>query len=202
MARAAETVALRSIALSLAQMASVIRGNPQNLEPALTVHQTILEDRSLHLAETIEKVHADLAINPAPSVNDPALVGELTFITGPTLSETGTEEDSNLKVFSRSSGSFFWISAVYTDQASNLVEQTRPIMSGIERSLAAQEMSSDNVTKLTAHYVGGASSEELQGNMTVRHSYYSPPGPASTGLPVSRLLGPNSRISIDAVALV
>jgi hypothetical protein len=42
MARAAEIAALRALALSLAQVARVLGGNPQDLEPALAAHQEIL----------------------------------------------------------------------------------------------------------------------------------------------------------------
>lgn len=39
MARAAEIVALRALGLSLAQVARVLGGNPQDLEPALAAHK-------------------------------------------------------------------------------------------------------------------------------------------------------------------
>lgn len=128
------------------------------------------------------------------------LVGELTFTTKPSACDNTCEEQGTLKIFSRRSDPFFWISGVCTEQSAGLVEQTRSIMSGIERSLDLHGLSFKNVTKLTAHYVGGATPEDLHGNMTVRHGYYSSPGPASTGLPVFGLLDPQCRISIDAVA--
>jgi DNA-binding transcriptional MerR regulator len=71
MARAAEIVALRTLGLSLAQVARVLRGDPQGLEPALAAHQIALEDRIRRLADTVEKVRrlrTDLAQGKAPSV--------------------------------------------------------------------------------------------------------------------------------------
>jgi DNA-binding transcriptional MerR regulator len=45
MARAAEIAALRALGLSLAQVARVLGGNPQDLEPALAAHQERLEEQ-------------------------------------------------------------------------------------------------------------------------------------------------------------
>ena len=52
MARAAEIVALRALGLSLAQVARVLGGDPQGLEPALAAHQATLEGRIRQLAGT------------------------------------------------------------------------------------------------------------------------------------------------------
>ena len=73
-------------------------------------------------------------------------------------------------------------------------------MAGLDQSLIAEGLSFADVVKLTTHYVGGASAEELHGNMKVRHSYYAIPGPASTGLPVDAFLNPDCRITIDIIA--
>ena len=64
MARAAEIVALRALGLSLAQVARVLEGDAQGLEPALAAHQATLEGRVRQLAGAVEKVRrlrADLA---------------------------------------------------------------------------------------------------------------------------------------------
>ncbi len=56
MARAAEIAALRALGLSLAQVARVLEGDPQGLEPALAAHQAMLEGRLRQLVGTVEKV--------------------------------------------------------------------------------------------------------------------------------------------------
>ena len=56
MARAAEIAALRTLGLSLAQVARVLSGDQQCLEPALATHQATLEGRVRQLADTVEKV--------------------------------------------------------------------------------------------------------------------------------------------------
>jgi DNA-binding transcriptional MerR regulator len=79
MARAAEIVALRALGLSLAQMAQVLGGAPQGLQPALAAHQTTLEGRVRQLGGTIEKVRslrADLARGQAPTAGELALLIE------------------------------------------------------------------------------------------------------------------------------
>jgi DNA-binding transcriptional MerR regulator len=77
MALGAEIVALRALGLNLAQVARVIEGDAQDLEPALAAHQTALESRALQLANTIAKVRrlrADLVCGQAPAI------GELTHL--------------------------------------------------------------------------------------------------------------------------
>ena len=56
MARAAEIVALRTIGLSLAQIARVLDGDPHDLEPALAAHQAALEGRLRETTRAIDGV--------------------------------------------------------------------------------------------------------------------------------------------------
>jgi DNA-binding transcriptional MerR regulator len=81
MARAAEIAALRALGLSLAQVARVLGGNPQDLEPALAAHQERLEEQVRQSAGAIEKVRklrADLAQGQVPTA------GELTGLNAST----------------------------------------------------------------------------------------------------------------------
>lgn len=80
MALAAEIVALRALGLSLAQVARVLAGDPQGLEPALAAHQATLEGRIRDLAGTVENVRqlrADLVSGRQPAV------GELARLLAP-----------------------------------------------------------------------------------------------------------------------
>jgi len=84
LARAGEIVALRALGLSLAQVARVIGGDAQRLEPALAAHQSTLEDRIRQLAATAEKVRgvrADLARSQAPAAGE--LGGLLDRVAAP-----------------------------------------------------------------------------------------------------------------------
>ena len=73
MARAAEIAALRALGLSLAQVARVLAGDPQGLEPALAAHQAALEGQLRLLGDRAQKVRglrADLARGQAPAAGD------------------------------------------------------------------------------------------------------------------------------------
>lgn len=79
MAKAAEIVALRALGLSLAQVAMVLGGDAQALEPALAMHQAALEARLRQLAATVGKLRglrADLAKGRMPAA------GELAELVG------------------------------------------------------------------------------------------------------------------------
>jgi DNA-binding transcriptional MerR regulator len=73
MARAAEIVALRQLGLSLSQVARVLGGDSDSLEPALAAHQAALEDRVHQLVDAVDRVRrlrADLAGGGAPAVRE------------------------------------------------------------------------------------------------------------------------------------
>ena len=55
--RAAEIVKLRGLGFSLAQIARVLTGDAQDLEPILAAHQTLLERQMRKLADAVGKVH-------------------------------------------------------------------------------------------------------------------------------------------------
>jgi DNA-binding transcriptional MerR regulator len=56
MARAAEVVALRGLGFGLAEVARMLGGDPQGLEPAMAAHQATLESRLRHVAGMVRKV--------------------------------------------------------------------------------------------------------------------------------------------------
>ena len=69
MARVAEIAALRELGLSLSQVARVLEGYSESLEPALAAHQAALESRVHQLVDAVDKVgrlRADLASGRAP----------------------------------------------------------------------------------------------------------------------------------------
>src|ERR1700712_4125896 len=73
MARVAEIAALRELGLSLAEVARVLEGDPESLEPALAAHQAALEGRVHQLVEAAEKVRrlrADLSGGRAPEPSE------------------------------------------------------------------------------------------------------------------------------------
>lgn len=129
-----------------------------------------------------------------------AFVGELTFVRG-TCTATN-EESRSLTIKSKRFENLLWISGTCSDGSLTLVEQTKAIMPAIGDALSSEGMTFADVAKSTTHYVGGATPDELHDNMAVRHSFYSMPGPTSTGLPVQALGDANAHIAIDVIAVV
>jgi DNA-binding transcriptional MerR regulator len=73
MARVAEIAALRELGLSLAQVARVLEGYSESLEPALAAHQAALEGRVHQLVDAVDKVRrlrADLSGGRAPAPSE------------------------------------------------------------------------------------------------------------------------------------
>jgi len=86
MARAGQVVALRALGLSLTQVAQVLGGQGQALEPALAAHQARLEQQGRQLAglvETVRALRAGLARGQAPDAGD--LAGLLAPAAGPSV---------------------------------------------------------------------------------------------------------------------
>lgn len=80
MVRATEIAALRALGLSLAQVARVLEGDAESLEPALATHEAVLESDIRKLVNTLDKIRglrADLARGQAPG--DGALAGLLNL---------------------------------------------------------------------------------------------------------------------------
>ncbi|MEA2825461.1 MAG: hypothetical protein QOF03_1943 [Alphaproteobacteria bacterium] len=70
MARATEIVSLRSLGLSLAQVARVLGGDPSDLEAGLAAHEALLQAQAQQIASTLDKVRrirSDLVRGRAPA---------------------------------------------------------------------------------------------------------------------------------------
>jgi enamine deaminase RidA (YjgF/YER057c/UK114 family) len=130
---------------------------------------------------------------------DRTLIAEFCFGNNPCDHTLQTSNDT-VSIYRNKQDDILWVTGTCSDPTSDLVAQTAQIMSGINHSLIEAGATFENATKVTAHYVGGATEDELHENMKIRHSYYSNPGPASTGLPVEGLLGHGCQISIDVIA--
>lgn len=159
----------------------------------------------LNITETL--VRMDLVSDQGTVIEgtDPSalLIGEITYakqLSG--LMDITSYEIDGVRVVKRQSGRFAWFCARSTDADLTLVPQTSQIMKSLAAALHAAGMDFSAVVKSTSHYVGGSSEEELFDNMTIRNSYYEKPGPASTGLPVSRFADKNSRIVVDFLTVL
>ncbi len=131
----------------------------------------------------------------------PVVAASLSFSKQPVTVHSDVNTDNGVRLTLKTSGSMIWGMGTCADPHLDLVGQTSDIMQGLDTGLRAAGASFADVVKLTAHYTGGASEQELHGNMKVRHDFYANPGPASTGLPVAGLGNENCRIAIDVVAI-
>lgn len=82
----------------------------------------------------------------------------------------------------------------------HLAAQTRSAMGHLRKTLQALGADLADLVKVNTYYVGGAEPEALHENLSIRSSYYGDPGPASTGMPLPRLVPEGAMISIDAIA--
>jgi enamine deaminase RidA (YjgF/YER057c/UK114 family) len=134
-----------------------------------------------------------------------SLVGELTFSrsvggrSAPIVQRSVSDHEA---VTIRTHGRYFWISGRANIPGQALVDQTRSAMRAINTAMLEQGWRFDRVCKATTHYVGDSSAEELHGNMAVRNDYYRPPGPASTGLPVTAFPCSASLVAVDVLGTV
>ncbi|MEM9473633.1 MAG: Rid family hydrolase [Pseudomonadota bacterium] len=131
----------------------------------------------------------------------PVIAASLSFSRQPVAVLTGKTTDGGLRLTLKRSDRMIWASGTCANSDLDLVGQTSSIMQGLDAGLRAAGASFSDVVKLTAHYTGGASEQELHGNMKVRHGFYKSPGPASTGLPVAGLGNEECRIAIDVTAV-
>ncbi|MBT8169120.1 RidA family protein [Falsiruegeria litorea] len=84
----------------------------------------------------------------------------------------------------------------------DMVAQTRTAMANIAQILAQYDATLDDVVKVTTFYQGNASAEALHENLLVRSNSYTPPGPATTGIPVPHLERKGLVIKIEVIAVL
>jgi enamine deaminase RidA (YjgF/YER057c/UK114 family) len=83
----------------------------------------------------------------------------------------------------------------------NLTAQTHQAMTHIGAILRDLGAGYDDVCKVTAMYRGSSSEDDLHKNLSIRSSYFSDPGPATTGVPLPVLAYPEMLIEIDVFAM-
>ncbi len=131
----------------------------------------------------------------------PVVAAALSFSKEPVVVLLDENTGDGMQLTLKKSGRTLWGSGTCADPDLDLVGQTSIIMQGFDTGLRSAGLGFADVVKLTAHYTGGATEQELHGNMKVRHGFYTSPGPASTGLPVAGLGSEKCRIAIDVVAV-
>ena len=152
---------------------------------------------------------SDFCLNPNSVFNTyayshQATLAELTFVTSVSnYSRTivPTNNITNLSLTGRFIDNYFSITANINDDM-GLVDQTRTIMTYIGSVLDEWGLTFEDVCKATTCYVGDSSAEALHDNMVIRNSYYSKPGPASTGIRINYFSNSQGKISVTLFGLV
>jgi enamine deaminase RidA (YjgF/YER057c/UK114 family) len=83
----------------------------------------------------------------------------------------------------------------------SLTAQTEQAMSHIGTILKELGADYGDVCKVLALYQGSSSAEDLHKNLSIRSSFFSEPGPATTGIPLPALAYPDMVIEIDTYAM-
>ncbi len=150
--------------------------------------------------------HGGLVTDPGSAVRvtlpaGTVAMGELTFAGGGLAASPPTHPRPGVALFVRCSQTHFWI-AGRSIASSSLVGETRAIMAAIADTMRERGWRFEAIAKATTHYVGSSSAEDLHENMAVRNTYYSRPGPASTGLPVAAFPFSASKIAVDVLGVL
>ena len=82
------------------------------------------------------------------------------------------------------------------------VAQTNHAMAYIGRVLAELGLGFEHVVKINTFYSGTAGEADWKENLWARFNHFSPPGPATTGIPVPWLAYKDMGIEIDIIAMV
>ncbi|NQV44609.1 MAG: hypothetical protein HQ501_06875 [Rhodospirillales bacterium] len=82
-----------------------------------------------------------------------------------------------------------------------LTEQTHASMENIRRILEMFGADFDDVVKVMAVYHGGCGEDALNANLPIRASYFTDPGPATTGVPLPELAYNGMMVEIDIDAM-
>ncbi len=83
-----------------------------------------------------------------------------------------------------------------------LTEQTHASMENIRRILEMFGAGFDDVVKVLTLYHGDCGEEALNANLPIRSSYFTEPGPATTGVPLPELAYDGMMVEIDIDAMI
>jgi enamine deaminase RidA (YjgF/YER057c/UK114 family) len=79
--------------------------------------------------------------------------------------------------------------------------QTETVMRTLESLLERCRAQMSDLVKVGVHYRGGPTPADLHRNLRVRSRFYPRPGPASTGVPVARLMPETAEVVLDALVV-
>ena len=159
------------------------------------------------------------AILPKPLPNGQSLVVEIIALSakdGTSLDKTSTTDSADWQWPSplpyaqavRCGDTVFISSQLPVNGGGNassgadLAEQTHLVMNRMSAALGSVGADFSHMTKVNAYFEGHEDQENWSVNVGIRSGYYAKPGPASTGIEVSRFSAPGTLISADCVAVI
>jgi len=86
--------------------------------------------------------------------------------------------------------------------ADGIEAQTDQALRNLAAVLSAAGASMDDVVKVTTFYEGDGSGDDLHANLSIRSSYFTEPGPATTGISLPALAYDGMVIEIEVIGMV
>ena len=88
-----------------------------------------------------------------------------------------------------------------TDQH-DMVKQARTSMDNIGKVIELLDCDYKDIFKMNSFYAGSDNPDDLHSNVNIRSSYFSKPGPASTGIPLNYLAYEGMVTEFEAIAMI
>ena len=209
--QAAASFARLADALALAglQRSDVVRLDVRYASPG---GMADLERVGRALARGFEKPGPAISFVPLPSLSRPGRLVELDAIAMPGTKEVIDESSWSWGAWPFSQalacGDAIFVGGQVAFDArrallhpGDVVGQTRLVMDRIVALIGHFGATANDVMKVGCWYRGGADVAVLRRNADVRTSYFTRPGPTSTGVPVDALLHDEALVQIDVVAM-
>jgi enamine deaminase RidA (YjgF/YER057c/UK114 family) len=133
--------------------------------------------------------------------SDTLALADVVEVPGPIARSEIVDTETGIRVVKRQAGRYLTLLGRSTRPGRLVPEQTQAIMEAHAGALHAEALDFTDVVKQQTHYVGSSAAEDLYANMRIRNSYYSKPGPASTGLAVHGFADPATGITIELLAV-
>jgi enamine deaminase RidA (YjgF/YER057c/UK114 family) len=131
----------------------------------------------------------------------PDVLADVVEVPGTIASAAIIESATGVRQVRREAGRYLSVLGRSTRPGRPVPEQTKAIMEAHKAVLDKDGLDFSDVVKQQTHYVGTPAAEDLYANMRIRNSYYTKPGPASTGLAVYGFADPASEITIELLAV-
>jgi enamine deaminase RidA (YjgF/YER057c/UK114 family) len=130
----------------------------------------------------------------------PALA-DLVTVAGAGVKVESIDTPAGVRLTKRRAGRYLGLLGRSICPGRSLPDSTQDIMEALSGALRDERLGFADVVKQQTHYVGTSAADDLYANMRIRNSCYTKPGPASTGLAVYGFADPETKITIELLAI-